>query len=256
MSRGRTITPTTTKLATSGINCQGRSRSIGTASHERRRNLTDRSRLIDMGSHLLRLSACALGFMLVGGVGTAAGQEPQLPVGESNGVQLVRQHGTLRFVFTERAEKLRRRIAGKRVTVSCTDLPKVEHLIFNSTGGGGETLRMPRRGRVLRTGDLSQAKTGLLVYILLAAGSLADERHVTTWPSVSELIEHLDNPVTIVALADPQDSPPPGPVGYYSDAQQHVAVAILSATGRRLFIEFETDDVIHTNTSFYDNDWS
>ncbi len=272
---------------------------IDTASHERRGNLIDRGRLIGMGTHLLRLSVCALGLMLVGSVGTAAAQEPQLPVGESKGVRLVRQHGTLRYVFTKRAEGLRKRIAGKRVTASCTDLPNAERLGSSITGGGTETLRMPRRGRVLRTGDLSswdycrlwlpsrvvghgqerhrnsrkllvsipltqqgavlldeQAKTGLLVYILMTAGSLADERHVTTWPSASELIEHLDSPFTMVALANPQDSPPPGAVGYYSDAQQHVAVAILSATGRRLFIEFEADDVIHTNTSLYDDNWS
>ena len=55
----------------------------------------------------------------------------------------------------------------------------------------------------------------------------------------------------IVALATPGDSPPPGAIGYYSDGQQHAATAIVSAAGRRLFLEVGPDDLLHTNVADY-----
>ena len=51
-------------------------------------------------------------------------------------------------------------------------------------------------------------------------------------------------------LASPADTPPPGRIGYYSDGALHVAVVIVSGSGRRLFIELEPDDVLHTNVGF------
>jgi hypothetical protein len=50
-------------------------------------------------------------------------------------------------VFTQRAEKLRRRVAGKLVSVLCTEFEE------NGTSGGGITQRAPRRGRRIETGD-------------------------------------------------------------------------------------------------------
>ena len=46
-------------------------------------------------------------------------------------------------------------------------------------------------------------------------------------------------------------TPPTGAVGYWSDGARSVAVAILSASGRRLFIEFSEDDVLRTNVAGY-----
>lgn len=55
----------------------------------------------------------------------------------------------------------------------------------------------------------------------------------------------------VVALTTPEQTPPAGALGYYSDAAEHAAAVTLSASGRRLFIEFEPDDVLHTNVVDY-----
>jgi hypothetical protein len=54
----------------------------------------------------------------------------------------------------------------------------------------------------------------------------------------------------VVALQSPTDTPPAGSIGY-SDGAQHVATVVLSATGRRLFLEYDVDDVIRTNAVGY-----
>ena len=57
--------------------------------------------------------------------------------------------------------------------------------------------------------------------------------------------------LSVVALASPSDSPPPGSIGYYSDGARHVAAVVLSATGRRLFLELDADDVVRTHVLRY-----
>ena len=63
----------------------------------------------------------------------------------------------------------------------------------------------------------------------------------------------LDEPLSlpVVALASAGETPPAGAVGYWSDGARRVAVAVLSASGRRLFIEFSEDDVLRTNVAGY-----
>jgi hypothetical protein len=51
----------------------------------------------------------------------------------------------------------------------------------------------------------------------------------------------------VVALAGPDATPPAGKVGFWSDGRQHAVWAVLSPTGRRLFIEREPDDVVRSN---------
>ncbi len=53
-----------------------------------------------------------------------------------------------------------------------------------------------------------------------------------------------------VELASPSDTPPPEKVGYYSDGAQHAAAVVLSASGKRLFLELN-GDVLHTNVARY-----
>ena len=79
----------------------------------------------------------------------AAAQTP-LPVGEADGVRLVRERGELVVVFTPRAQRLWRRVAGKRVDVSCVEF------LEGGTRSGGNLLRAPKRGRRIRTGDGSR----------------------------------------------------------------------------------------------------
>jgi len=50
----------------------------------------------------------------------------------------------------------------------------------------------------------------------------------------------------LVSLASSTDAPPARTIGYYSDGREHVAVATLSRSGRRLFIEAAADNVLAT----------
>jgi hypothetical protein len=54
-----------------------------------------------------------------------------------------------------------------------------------------------------------------------------------------------------VELPSPSDTPPAGSIGYYSDGAQHVAAVVLSASGRRLFLEGDVDHVVRTNVLEY-----
>jgi hypothetical protein len=57
--------------------------------------------------------------------------------------------------------------------------------------------------------------------------------------------------LSVVALATPSDTPAAGSIGYYSDGAQHVATVVVSASGRRLFLEADVDHVIRTNVIEY-----
>ena len=57
--------------------------------------------------------------------------------------------------------------------------------------------------------------------------------------------------LSVVSLGTPSDTPPAGSIGYYSDGAQHVAAVVLSASGRRLFVEADVDHVIRTNVLEY-----
>ena len=70
-----------------------------------------------------------------------------LPVGEAEGVRIVKERGAIVVVFTQRAEPLRKRVAGKFVSVHCTEL------LPDGAHSGGATQRAPKRGRRIRTGD-------------------------------------------------------------------------------------------------------
>ena len=80
----------------------------------------------------------------------AASAQDTLPVGEAEGVRMVRERGQLVVVFTRRAERIRKRVAGRRIDVHCTQL------FEDGTGSGNNPLRAPKRGRRIRTGDGSR----------------------------------------------------------------------------------------------------
>jgi hypothetical protein len=217
-----------------------------------------------------------------------------LPVGEADGVRIVRERGALVVVFTSRAEKLRRRVAGKLVSVLCTELTA------HGTNVGGITQRAPKRGRRIYTGDLirgmdycrvwlaartvrrngerqrrqrehlvsvpltqtgavyldEQFKALTLSGLLAIAGLVGEERKLTGYPTPAQLLEAVPgyrprpSRQPVVALAAPSDTPPGMAIGYYSDGGQHVAAVVVSASGRRLFVEYD-GDVLHTNVAGY-----
>lgn len=241
------------------------------------------------------LTAVAAGLALMLTASPAAAQT-ELPVGEAKGVRVVRESGAVVVIFTARAERLYKRIAGKLVEVSCTELPDDEGPGLVTFSTGAVTLRAPRRRGKLSTGDgtrgldycrvwlpartvtrkggrrrlakqivvsvpLTQKgavfldeedKASELLATLLLAGFVADELKLDVYPTHAQLIaEYPKLAKAIVALANPTDSPPAGVVGYYSDGQEHIVVAIMSASGRRLFVGQAADNVFSTNVGLH-----
>jgi hypothetical protein len=80
----------------------------------------------------------------------------QLPVGEAHGVRIVREHGAIVVVFTPRAARLWRRVAGKKVSVLCEHRSPPDDQGYVTEESGGTTMRAPKRGRRIRTGDLTR----------------------------------------------------------------------------------------------------
>ena len=225
----------------------------------------------------------------------------ELPVGQADGVRIVRPHGAIIVVFGPKADRLWRRVRGKRVSVMCEKGPDPDpdHSGFFTTEEGGTTFRAPKRGRRLRTGDLTRgmdlcrvwleprtvtrhgtrrhysrelivaiplsqrgavrlderahaaALLGLLTVAALPQQDGADryEASVDLVSRVPELKLPLE--LSVVALSSPSDTPAAGSIGYYSDGAQHAATVVLSASGRRLFLELDADEVIRTNVAKY-----
>src|SRR5215208_2727755 len=96
-----------------------------------------------------------------------------------------------------------------------------------------------------------QSKALRLVQFLLVASSVREQVHVIGWPSYELLWDSRFRKLgkRFVTLASPTDTPPAGAIGYYSHGRD-VAVAILSRSGRRLFIEY-AGDVLSTNVGGY-----
>lgn len=214
----------------------------------------------------------------------------QLPVGENDGVRIVRERGAIVVVFTQRAEGLRRRAAGRRVSVYCDSSGEPDENGLSFTDSGGMTYRMPRRGRRLRTGDRTRDLDLCRVWLeprvrrftrparLLATIPLnqkgavyVDELERTrallglytvaallpppggALPTPQRLVALVPKlprtSFSVAALASPDDTPPAGSLGYYSDGSR-VALVVLSRSGRRLFFEYE-GDVLRTNVADY-----
>jgi hypothetical protein len=219
---------------------------------------------------------------------TAPVSAAELPVREAEGVRVVRVKGAIVVVFTARAAKLYRRVAGRLVSVMCTEV------VDDGYQSGGATQRAPKRRRPIRTGDLTRGldycrvslpprtirrdgervragrrvivsipltqkgavvldeeKRGRLVLRLAALASIATERlNLEGVPSTAQMLDFiaaLELRPSVVRLATPADTPPPGSVGYFGDGAERSAVVMLSASGRRLFFETEPDRVVRTN---------
>ena len=96
-----------------------------------------------------------------------------------------------------------------------------------------------------------ESKAYGLLGVLFLASELAARSDSDDFPTPTELIAAFGDrgPLKRQALAplnSPLDTPPAGRLGYYSDGHKHAAAVILSATGRRLLIEFESEGVLRT----------
>jgi hypothetical protein len=81
---------------------------------------------------------------------SAGAAQGPVPLRETDGVRIVRERGAIVVVFAKRAERLWKRVAGRRVDVHCTQL------FEDGTGSGNNVVRAPKRGRRIPTGDLSR----------------------------------------------------------------------------------------------------
>jgi hypothetical protein len=217
--------------------------------------------------------------------------QAQLPVGVADGVRVVRspERGIV-VIFTADAAKLYKRIAGKKVIVSCTTL------LDDGRNIGSQAMRAPRRRGRLVTGDLTrgidfcrvwlaprkgrlrghpvrlgrtlivsvpltqegavfvdeEAKAFEMLQLGVVAGFVQERLKLPGYPTYEQLVGEIPRlGRAAVKLAAPSDTPPAGKVGYYSDGVEHLATVTLSASGRRLFIETAADDVFSTNVLEY-----
>jgi hypothetical protein len=222
--------------------------------------------------------------------------QTQLPVGSADGVRIVREKGAIVVVFTARAAKLWKRVAGRRVSVDCRDLPEPDGAPLQFVTGSETILRAPRRGRRLRTGEASRIwdlcevrlkprrtrrqgirplrspvlatipitqrgavyidekkRAQLLQGVLLLAKTKNRRLVRRNFRTAADLDSELSRlpRFDLVPLPSPSSTPPPGPVGYYSDGAKHAAAVMLSASGRRLFLEYDADEVVRTNVLRY-----
>lgn len=235
------------------------------------------------------LLAVALLFALPATVAAQAPNE--LPVGEAHGVRLVNRHGGYVLIFSRSASKLRKQINSPYAWIACSDLGddpfvgvgsgnldipprgRVVHTGFHV--GGADFCRIYLRAHtVRRDGSRHRVERTVLFSIpITQAGAVyLDEEQKTATMFTVSLIERLSRPKaapdvaltytqlvqvvprfgkSLVALAGPGDSPPPRKLGYYSDGAEHTALVIISAAGRRLFIEQAADKVLSTNVADY-----
>ena len=165
-----------------------------------------------------------------------------------------------------------REVAGRRVVIACTQLgPERPGLSWEAVGS--EAFRMPNRRRVVRRYvgkgydycTLRLGRKSLVTFAVSDRGRVLVDEQSQTLSLLGVLIAAPDDsgryrtpaefaaavPLPIAPLASPADTPPPGSVGYYSDGAQHAAAVVLSAAGRRLFVEVDADDVLRTNVARY-----
>jgi hypothetical protein len=182
-------------------------------------------------------------------------------------------HGIV-IKFGKRAAKTYRRIAGRRIKLSCESVSRNGYGYGYGVDGGSETIvKAPRKRGRIRTFDRGRAdlctvrlrRAGDEVVAaapLTARGRTFLDEVVTAAlvEGVLELADHDGTPAPaadvvaqghglVVALDGPDAPPPPGKVGYWTDGVRVVSAAV-SAAGRRLFVEIERD-VVRTNVLGY-----
>lgn len=165
-----------------------------------------------------------------------------------------------------------RKVAGKRVVIACTEMGDERGPVY-SEGIGSEGFRMPKRRRVVRRYvgpgyDYCILRLGRRPIVMFATsdrGAVFVDELASTFTLLSLLFTAADDsgryltpaelaakrPIPFTPLASPADTPPAGSPGYYSDGAQHAAAVVLSAAGRRLYVEVDADDVLRTNVAQY-----
>lgn len=230
-----------------------------------------------------RLAAlCALAAALA----LAAPAAAQLPVGEADGVRLTRDRaGSLVVVFPKKAYRriAGKRVYVECTTMADSEgIVEGGGTKFRAPRGGrrlrtGDLTRgfdycrvwrerfVVRRGRRTRVHSRrlivsipatqrgavfldEERRTWAMLGLLGLAEAIMQGRDLPGMPTPAQLLAETDRlrRFPIVALAGAGDVPPPGALGYYSDGARHFAAVVVSASGRRLFVEWD-GDTLHTN---------
>ena len=226
----------------------------------------------------VRVLVAALAALLVPAQDAASST---LPVGQADGVRVEREGALLRF-----APEPWKRVAGRRLRIICAARRETTTLTTRAPRHGRviKTVRWtfvpnPDYCRVVVAGpkvDYIWVKLDQIVASVpltqRGARYLAEEGTAFDlisliaaaqpviggppgYPLPEELVEDMralspDGP-PVVALASPQETPPIGTFGYYSDGAEHAAAVAVAATGRRMLLELDAGDTIRTNVLGY-----
>jgi hypothetical protein len=201
---------------------------------------------------------------------------PTGPVFPGDGLRVVhdrRGEAILRFTGAPALKKARK-WRGKQLQVTCDAV--TPHALDgggliggSARRGGGFNGRSLRIGLVGRTGDVCavRARPGnnsdprlvavapltakgrawvadLTAAILVLSIGEPDRTPMGNVPTIDAMVD--EGKPLVVALPDPGATPPEGRVGYWSDGARHDVLAVLSPTGRRLFVEVD-GDVVRSN---------
>ena len=232
------------------------------------------------------LTATVLALALLAPAAAHAQSQTDLPVGESHGVRLVDDHGGLVLIFSHRSAKLRERINSRYAWMECSELgdgitngfggnldvsrhgrrvslgfdsSNVDYCRFflraHTVKRHGSRHHVARRP--LFSISLTQAgavyldeesKAQKMFTVGLLAWFVKEEQKLPGYPSYAQLLQEYPKLAKVVVqLPAAGDTPPPKRIGYYSDGQEHIALAIVSGSGKRLFIEQSAGDVVSTN---------
>jgi hypothetical protein len=204
---------------------------------------------------------------LVAALAMAAPAAAQDPL-EVRGVRAANApSGGVTITFTSRAAKLYRRVAGRRTIVRCQAVDTSGPLLLPLDRADElfQDERAPRTRRPLRIRGTAQydvceltvlrrgAKRVLslslpvtpagaaylearrlgnrMVAVMIFAASLGAGG---AYPAAEKVAADVPR---LLVLAAPADSPPPGRIGLYSDAAQHVTVVGVTSAGVRLYID-------------------
>ncbi|ADB53858.1 hypothetical protein [Conexibacter woesei] len=105
---------------------------------------------------------------------------------------------------------------------------------------------------------LDEQAKAIAVYVLLEEAVDNDggrsPSHFLPAPRLFELLRRDDDAwasIELTELASPDDTPPAGALGYYSDGGRHAAAVVRSTNGRRLYHELGPDLAISSNVLGY-----
>jgi hypothetical protein len=240
-----------------------------------------RTDVLDQGAVLDPVFAVALGAGTIpGGLITAAqGRTPKAspspyrgaPVDGGDGVRARFAGRRLNVGFTGRSAAVARKVAGRRVRITCVTRPPrgLFGAALRAPTVHTGTARMPRHGGRLSvtlrgTGDacLLFDADRLVAYVLPTDAGRRWRADVLALDQLDHLPDSLAAPGgqayqttaaivaahrDLTAMAGPDAAVTPGHVGVWTDGARHAVVATTSSFGRRLAMADEGDGTLQTN---------